>query len=80
MGPDPERPRASEAPATRYPGVSDAAAAAHAAAVAAGESGYVDPGTGWFVFTAATLEARGECCGNGCRHCPYEPGGSATIA
>jgi hypothetical protein len=47
-------------------------AAAHDAAVAAGEPGYVDPGTGFFVFTAATLAARGECCGSGCRHCPYD--------
>jgi hypothetical protein len=44
---------------------------AHAAAVAAGEPGYLDPETGYFVFTAATLLARGACCGSGCRHCPY---------
>lgn len=24
------------------------------------------------VFTAAYLARRGWCCGNGCRHCPYE--------
>jgi hypothetical protein len=52
--------------------VSDAAIrAAHDAAVAAGEPGYVDPDTGYFVFTAAALAERGECCGSGCRHCPY---------
>ena len=45
--------------------------AAHDRAVAAGEAGYVDPVTGYFVFTAAELLARGECCGSGCRHCPY---------
>jgi Family of unknown function (DUF5522) len=45
--------------------------AAHDRAVAAGEPGYVDPVTGFFVFTAAELTARGECCGSGCRHCPY---------
>jgi hypothetical protein len=44
---------------------------AHDRAVAAGEPGYVDPVTGFFVFTAAELAARGECCGCGCRHCPY---------
>ena len=44
---------------------------AHDRAVAAGEPGYVDPRTGYFVFTAAELLARGECCGSGCRHCPY---------
>ena len=24
------------------------------------------------VFTARYLARRGYCCGNGCRHCPYE--------
>jgi hypothetical protein len=46
--------------------------AAHAAAVATGDAGYLDPETGLFVLTAATLASRGECCGQGCRHCPYE--------
>jgi hypothetical protein len=45
--------------------------AAHARAVAAGESGYLDPSTGLFVLTAAFLANRGTCCGRGCRHCPY---------
>jgi len=45
--------------------------AAHAEAVDAGELGYLDPVTGLFVLTAATLAARGTCCGQGCRHCPY---------
>jgi len=49
----------------------DAIRAAHDRAVAAGEPGYLDPETGFFVFTAAELEARGTCCGSGCRHCPY---------
>jgi hypothetical protein len=48
-----------------------AIAAAHDAAVAAGEPGYPDPETGYFVFTAAALAAKGECCESGCRHCPY---------
>ena len=39
--------------------------------IANGESGYVDPATGLFVFTAAFLADRGTCCGSGCRHCPY---------
>ena len=46
--------------------------AAHAAAVAAGEAGYIDPDSGLFVLTAATLASRGECCEQSCRHCPYE--------
>jgi hypothetical protein len=48
--------------------------AAHDAAVAAGDAGYLDPDTGLFVLTAAFLAARGTCCGRGCRHCPYPPG------
>jgi hypothetical protein len=44
---------------------------AHEAAMAAGRSGYPDPATGAFVFTAAELVAKGPCCENGCRHCPY---------
>lgn len=27
---------------------------------------------GYIVFTAGYLLKRGECCGNGCRHCPYD--------
>ena len=46
-------------------------AALHAAAERAGATTYRDPGTGYRVFTAATLCARGRCCGCGCRHCPY---------
>ena len=43
----------------------------HTAAVARGDHRYRDPATGYGVFTALGLEARGECCGAGCRHCPY---------
>lgn len=28
---------------------------------------------GFCVFTEQFLLKRGQCCGNGCRHCPYEP-------
>lgn len=45
--------------------------AAHAAALAAGEQGYLDPETGRFVLTAARLVINGECCQSGCRHCPW---------
>lgn len=45
--------------------------AAHLAAVRAGEPGYLDPDTGLFVLTAISLAARGRCCGEGCRHCPF---------
>jgi hypothetical protein len=27
---------------------------------------------GYMVFTAKYLLARGYCCNNGCRHCPYK--------
>jgi hypothetical protein len=45
--------------------------AAHEAALAAGAAGYTDPASGLFVLTAAWLAARGTCCDNRCRHCPY---------
>lgn len=45
--------------------------ARHAAALDAGEAGYVDPQSGLFVLTARVLAERGSCCENGCRHCPY---------
>lgn len=28
---------------------------------------------GFCVFTENFLLQRGYCCGNGCRHCPYQP-------
>ena len=45
--------------------------AAHRAALADGETGYLDPVSGLFVLTAGFLAGRGTCCGRGCRHCPY---------
>jgi len=30
---------------------------------------------GLMVLTERFLLKRGYCCGNGCRHCPYEDGG-----
>ena len=53
-----------------HPGRDDILAA-HAAALAAGDAGYLDPATGLFVLSAGFLAARGTCCGRGCRHCPY---------
>lgn len=49
----------------------DAILAAHAHALARGDAGYRDPASGLFVMTAGYLAARGYCCDNGCRHCPY---------
>jgi hypothetical protein len=44
---------------------------AHHQALLAGDAGYLDPTTGLFVQTARTLWNRGNCCEQGCRHCPY---------
>jgi hypothetical protein len=52
--------------------------AAHDAAVARGDEGYLDPATGLYVMTAAFLRARGACCDTGCRHCPYRVGGEGS--
>lgn len=57
--------------------------ARHARACASGLSTYADPATGYAVMTADYLVGRGACCGQGCRHCPWEgasdgePGGIA---
>ncbi len=43
---------------------------------------YIDVQSGYLVMTAHYLRKRGQCCGNGCRHCPYVPrhgGGSASL-
>ena len=45
--------------------------AAHDAAEAAGDAGYTDPVTGYWVFTSDALAASGRCCEQGCRHCPW---------
>lgn len=53
--------------------------AAHDAAVARGDAGYLDPDSGLFVMTADYLRAKGPCCSSGCRHCPYrKPAAEAT--
>lgn len=36
------------------------------------ETFYIDPDSGYRVFTSYGLKQRGHCCGSGCRHCPYE--------
>lgn len=48
--------------------------AAHDRAVALGLSTYQDPATSFTVLTATYLADRGYCCGQGCRHCPWEGG------
>ena len=41
-------------------------------ATAAGQEGYVDPVSGYLVFSSLGLKNRGSCCGSGCRHCPFD--------
>lgn len=76
-GEDGRRPGWRDVPSVRRlaPGHPDRAEvlARHTAALAAGEPTYLDPATGYVVLTADALAARGECCGSGCRHCPWEP-------
>ena len=43
----------------------------HAAAVARNLDAYIDPATGYQVWTRLYLKRKGPCCGNACRHCPY---------
>lgn len=50
----------------------DAILEQHGLAMSEQRSGYLDPTTGAWVFTALAHADRGYCCGNGCRHCPYE--------
>ncbi|KAI8811227.1 hypothetical protein BJ742DRAFT_798637 [Cladochytrium replicatum] len=46
--------------------------AVHAQALADGKNSYTDPTTGYLCFTEIEHLKRGYCCGNKCRHCPYE--------
>jgi len=43
----------------------------HEQALSKAEGTYIDPETGYTVFTELTHLKRGKCCGNRCRHCPY---------
>ncbi|KAL1922731.1 uncharacterized protein VTP21DRAFT_9107 [Calcarisporiella thermophila] len=44
----------------------------HRLACENGEMTYKDPATGYTVMTALSHKKRGYCCGNKCRHCPFE--------
>lgn len=44
----------------------------HSSACLAGLTTYIDPATGYTVFTSIFHKKRGKCCGNKCRHCPFE--------
>ena len=43
----------------------------HSAACKEGRKSYIDPKSGYQVFTSSFLIEREQCCGNRCRHCPY---------
>jgi len=43
----------------------------HRQAILDKQSTYIDPSTGFTVFTELSHLKRGKCCGNQCRHCPY---------
>ncbi|XP_004553822.2 uncharacterized protein C1orf53 homolog [Maylandia zebra] len=43
----------------------------HRLACAAKKQMYVDPSSGYKVFTEYAHLQRGKCCGSACRHCPY---------
>ncbi len=45
--------------------------ARHADALAQNLPTYIDPLSGFSVFTAKFLANRSYCCQSGCRHCPY---------
>lgn len=53
------------------PGIHPIARERHAQACAEGRPTYIDPATGYAVFTSRFLRERGLCCGSGCRHCPW---------
>jgi len=54
------------------PGIPVDVASAHRASLEAGQGFYTDPQTRLMVMTSALLKQAGECCGKGCRHCPYD--------
>ena len=45
--------------------------ALHGEAMANGRESYIDPATGYSVWTAQYLWDAGFCCDAGCRHCPF---------
>ena len=44
----------------------------HAQACERGDESYVDPLSGYRVFTSVALSRREACCGSVCRHCPFQ--------
>jgi|GEM_PF-1715740 len=46
--------------------------ALHADACSKQQRTYKDPATGFAVLTEYAHRVRGQCCGNACRHCPWD--------
>ena len=44
----------------------------HREACELGNATYIDPATGYTVITEYAHLKRGKCCGNACRHCPFD--------
>ncbi|RHZ50115.1 hypothetical protein Glove_505g13 [Diversispora epigaea] len=44
----------------------------HKKAIQNNEKTYIDPETSYLVMTELYHKERGYCCGNNCRHCPYD--------
>jgi hypothetical protein len=44
----------------------------HEAACRSQQTTYLDPISGYIVMTSYGHQKRGKCCGNRCRHCPYD--------
>ena len=44
----------------------------HRQACENGQDTYIDPESGYHVLTSNAHLKRGNCCGNSCRHCPFE--------
>ncbi|GBB86501.1 hypothetical protein RclHR1_12920008 [Rhizophagus clarus] len=44
---------------------------AHKLAIQNNQHFYIDPVTGYKVMTELHHKSRGYCCGNKCRHCPF---------
>jgi hypothetical protein len=65
------------------PALDDKTVKTHDEACSKGQEWYLDPYSGLLVFTRLKLLKNGECCGSGCRHCPYNPkakAGNRTLA
>mmetsp|Transcript_46031 Transcript_46031/g.99967 ORF Transcript_46031/g.99967 Transcript_46031/m.99967 type:complete len:514 (+) Transcript_46031:111-1652(+) len=60
----------AKASSSRLPFAMAKALHRHAMALDPPRDTYIDPDTGYSVFTQAYLQRR-PCCGNGCRHCPH---------